>query len=207
MKIGCIIMAAGQGVRFGGNKLLAPLNGEPVLGHVLARLPRERLQKMIAVARSEEVAWLCMQQRVDCLIYGGGAQSDTVRLGIDEMSEMDGCLFVMGDQPLCTRQSLECMLAQFEKTPDCVLRLAFQGRAGSPVLFPRRFFSALAALQGEQGGMAALHGQQVEICLVEAGHEAELWDADTVQDLQKIERYFLQNAQHGIDGQSETGAF
>ena len=31
MNVGCVVMAAGRGQRFGGNKLLAPLAGAPLL--------------------------------------------------------------------------------------------------------------------------------------------------------------------------------
>ena len=187
MKIGCIIMAAGQGVRFGGNKLLHPLGGAPLLSHVLYRLPRERFARFLAVVSCQAVADLCREAEVPFLLYGGGAQSHTIRLGIREMEGLDGCMFLMGDQPLCSRRSMEGMLDAFQREPGCVVRLSFQGQACSPVLFPSRYFPALAALTGEQGGMAALQGQVPEIRLVEAAGEYELWDSDTIQDLHRIE--------------------
>lgn len=187
MKVGCVVMAAGRGVRFGGNKLLHPLAGTPLLCHVLRRLPRERFARLLAVVSSQAVADLCREEGVPFLLYGGGAQSDTIRLGIREMEGLDGCMFLMGDQPLCARRSMEGMLDAFAREPGCVVRLSFQGCGCSPVLFPSRYFPALAALTGERGGMAALRGQEADIRLVEAVGEYELWDSDTVQDLRRIE--------------------
>lgn len=92
MKIGCIIMAAGQGVRFGGNKLLHPLGGSPLLSYVLHRLPRERFTRLLAVVSCQAVADLCREAEVPFLLYGGGAQSHTIRLGIREMEGLDSCL-------------------------------------------------------------------------------------------------------------------
>lgn len=188
MKIGCVVKAAGQSARFGGNKLLYPLKGTPLLAHVLRQIPRERLQKLVVVVRDPAVAALCQEEGAPCLCYPGGPQSETIRLGIQEMDGMDGCMFVMGDQPLCRRESMERLLDAFVQEPELVFRLAFQGQAGSPVVFPRRFFPQLAGLSGEQGGMAVLRGREGQVRLVEAGGPAELRDCDTREDARMLTR-------------------
>ncbi len=187
MKIGCVVMAAGKGRRFGANKLLAPLEGRPLLEHVLDTLPKERFAKILAVVSSPDTAAFCRKKGVDCLYYPGGPQSETVRRGIQQMEGMDGCLFVLGDQPLCTAASLRNLLDAFEAKPDTVHRLCFDGRPGSPAVFPRRLFPALACLCGDQGGMAAAKGEPVDF--VEASFAAELWDADTPEMLAHIQDY------------------
>lgn len=192
IRLGCVVMAAGQGVRFGaGNKLLQPLGGQPVLAHVLSSLPRERLCPIAAVASAPAVAALCREMDIPCLLYEGGAQSDTIRLGISAMAGTDGCMFVMGDQPLCARSSMERLADAFAARPDAVVRLAFRGRPCSPVIFPSRYYPNLAVLSGERGGMAAVAGLNPKLCLVEAEAEAELWDADTPQELERIRRYLM----------------
>ena len=191
MNLGCVVMAAGRGVRFGGNKLLHPLAGRPVLSHVLAALPRERFCRIAVVASTPEVAALCRAADLPCLLYAGGAQSDSIRLGIGTMEETEGCMFVMGDQPLCTRESMARLADAFVRRPEAVIRLSYHGQPCSPVIFPRRYYPNLAALSGERGGMAAVAGLEPQILLVEAGSEAELWDADTPQALDRIERHLL----------------
>lgn len=59
MKLGCVVLAAGRGVRFGGNKLICPLAGRPVLSRVLDSLPREQFSSIVVVASSQEVEQLC----------------------------------------------------------------------------------------------------------------------------------------------------
>lgn len=183
MKIGCVVKAAGQSVRFGGNKLLYPLKGTPLLARVLRQIPKERFQRSVVVVRDPAVAALCQAEGFPYLRYPGGAQSETIRLGIREMDGMDGCMFVMGDQPLCRRESMERLLGAFIQEPELVFRLAFQGQAGSPVIFPKRLFPQLAGLSGEQGGMAVLRGQKNLVRLVEAECSAELWDCDSKEDI------------------------
>lgn len=193
MKIGCVIMAAGASERFGRDKLLQPLGGRPLLTHALEALPRERFERIVAVTRSGEVAALCEDAGIRSVTYSGGPQSETVRLGIARMSGLNGCLFLLGDQPLCSRRSLEAMLSEFEAHPDCVIRLSYKGSAGSPVLFPAALFGALAEIEGDRGGMAAARKAGAEMRLVEAGGPQELWDVDTPQTLLAAEEFLAKN--------------
>lgn len=191
MKLGCVVLAAGRGVRFGGNKLIYPLAGRPVLSRVLDSLPREQLSSIVVVASSPEVEQLCRKADIPCLCYEGGPQSDSIRLGIGAMAGTDGCMFVMGDQPLCSRRSMERLLEAFRAQPETVVRLSFQRRPCSPVLFPSRYYSNLASLTGEQGGIAAVRHLNPTFRFVEAEEEAELWDTDTPEELNRIEHYLF----------------
>lgn len=192
-RVGCVVLAAGKGQRFGGNKLLAPLGGKPLLAHTLAALPRQRLARILAVASDPETAALCEKSGVPCLLYPGGPQSESLRRGLAGMEGLDGCVFLPGDQPLCRQESLDALLNEFEGHPNTVVRLAWQGRAGSPVVFPAGMFPRLAALTGDKGGMAAVPGSGTPVRLVEAAHPWELWDADTPAALARLGECLAQN--------------
>ena len=119
----------------------------------------------------------------------------TIRLGLEQMEGMDGCLFVMGDQPLCGRESMERLLDAFLAHPDHIVRLSWRGTGGSPTLFPSHYFPSLAALTGERGGMAAVRDLNPPIFLVEARREEELWDCDTPEDLERIRAFWDKRGQ------------
>ena len=93
----------------------------------------------------------------------------------------------MGDQPLCTTVSIRRILAAFGSVSNDVLRLSNCSGPGSPVLFPQRLFGALATLAGEQSGMKAVKKGIDRVHLVQADYEFELWDADTPEDIAKLE--------------------
>ena len=189
LQIGCVLMAGGQSTRFGADKLLQPLGGRPLLCHTLSQLPLERLNRTVSVAGSPEAEALCRAAGLETVLSIGGAQSRTIRLGLEHMAGMDGCMFVMGDQPLCTRRSMEALLDAFLRSPEAIIRLSWQGEPSSPTLFPSRYFPHLSALTGERGGMAAVRGLSPEIRLIEAGSADELWDCDTPGDLLRIQSF------------------
>lgn len=175
--------------------MLEPLEGKEILSYVLDAVPREHFGRLVAVVSKPQVAELCIARGITALLYEGGPVSETIRLGIGAMEDMDGCMFVMGDQPLCGRKSMERMLEFFQDEPDCVFRLSHNGSPGSPVIFPKRLFAKLSALSGERAGMSAAKGEEDFIRLVEAQDAAELWDVDTERALAEMEDYLRRRRQ------------
>lgn len=194
MRIGCVVKAAGESRRFGGNKLLAELAGRPVLEYVLESLPRERFAALAAVVSDAAVERLCRAVGIQT-VPGTGTLSGNIRAGLAAVGEVDGCLFVNGDQPLCGAASYRRLLDAFEAAPERVCRLAFEGTAGAPVLFPWRLFPRLRTLTGEAGGLAAAGGE--DIALVSADLPEELWDVDTPQALEMAFSFFRTHREMG----------
>lgn len=103
MNVGCVDMAAGRGQRFGGNKLLwRRWRARRCSPMALGALPRGGSRALMPSSAMERWKALCGACGVRTVRYPGGPQSDTVRLGIRQMADLDGCLFVQGDQPLLT---------------------------------------------------------------------------------------------------------
>ena len=187
MRIACIVLAAGKSTRFGTNKLLAPLVDRPLLVHTLDAIPRSCFSQMVAVVSDPEVETLCRRHGVKTVAYQGGPQSQSIRLGLEAIQDADGCLFVLGDQPLCSSDSIRRLVSDFQAQPKAVHRLAYQGQPSSPTLFPSRLFPALKKLTGEHGGMAAVG--DTPVWYTEAAGPQELWDADTPEKLSRIQQY------------------
>ncbi len=204
LTLGCLLLAAGQGRRFGSNKLLAPFHygGEekPLISFAMETLKAFReltasgekgiRADIFVLTGSPEIAALAEKTGLPCRPCPVGAKSDTIRFGLTppESDRWDGCLFQTADQPLLTPESLVRLSLAFASDPERPFRLSFQGRQGNPVIFPRSFFPALRCLSGETGGSVLLSGGRREPGLVEASFEAELWDVDTREDLEKLEK-------------------
>lgn len=141
------------------------------------------------MTRSEEVEALCNAQGIPVLRHAQPYRSDTVRLGLAALlgkePALRGCLFLPGDQPLFTQQSVEALA--LAAAPDAIVRLcAADGTPGSPVLFGADYFSELLHLPDGRGGNAVARAHPGSVCLVSARNDAELRDVDTREDLNRL---------------------
>ena len=114
LKHGCIVMASGAGVRFGGNKLMAELCGEPLVGHVV-RATDGLFDRRVVVTRHADVAALCETLGAQVVLHDEPGRNDTVRLGMEAMDGCDTVTFVQGDQPLIRPASIAALLRAAER--------------------------------------------------------------------------------------------
>lgn len=183
---GCVIMASGMGVRFGGNKLLADFRGEPLLCRAL-RTTDGLFDRRVVVTRHEAVQSLCREYNVDCVLHALPERSDTVRLGLQALGNgVERCLFCPGDQPLLRRDTVAAMLLCARHAPDAIWRTAHADTPGAPVLFPGWAYPELLSLPAGKGGgyVAKKHPERVRLVPVRDAYE--LMDADTPEALQLL---------------------
>ena len=114
LKHGCIVMASGAGVRFGGNKLMAELCGEPLVGHVV-RATDGLFDRRVVVTRHADVAALCETLGAQVVLHDEPGRNDTVHLGMEAMDGCDTVTFVQGDQPLIRPASIAALLRATER--------------------------------------------------------------------------------------------
>ena len=213
LTVGCVIMASGLSRRFGANKLLADFCGQPMLCRAFAATATPGIAARIVVTRSEEVQALCGAQGVPVLLHCLPGRNDTVRLGLsallEQLPELNGCMFLPGDQPLLRRETVEAMTALFcreqpspaewqKETEREIFRLAHRfindpnPLVGSPVLFSKRYFSELRILPEGKGGSVLLRKYPERVHNIFIGDRNELLDADTPEALAELLRILRQ---------------
>lgn len=188
-RLGCVVMASGAAQRFGRQKLLEPLDGVPVLERTVSAALASCFDVVVA-SRWPEVRELARKFGAEVAQPAGPSQSDTVKAGVAALGPRAGYLFMQGDQPLVATATLNAMAHALALDPMHVVRLSWQGKAASPVLFPGRFRAALEALEGDVGGGAILRSRPDEAAsaqLVEATSELELADVDTPEELARVQ--------------------
>lgn len=188
MKFGCVVLAAGRSVRFGESKLVKELCGVPVLQRTLSALPGELFAVRVAVTSDPAAERLCRNAGFPAVRYPGGPVSESIRAGMARMAGTDACLFVNGDQPLLRTESIRGILKLSGMEPDAVIRLSWDGKGASPVLFPCKAYPLLNALEGENGGRQVIRSGMFRVLNAGAGSAAELLDVDTPELLAEAER-------------------
>jgi molybdate transport repressor ModE-like protein len=180
---GCVIMASGLGKRFGSNKLMADFLGRPML-HRALDATEGLFDRRVVVTRHESVAALCREQNVEVLLHALPHRSDTVRLGLEALGEVDCCMFLPGDQPLLDRETVAMLLERWREKPDSIIRPVYEDTEGSPVIFPRWAFDELKNLPEGRGGGVVIKNHPHEVCRVSVSSPFVLADADTPETLE-----------------------
>jgi molybdenum cofactor cytidylyltransferase len=184
-RIGCVIMASGMSRRFGANKLMADFHGSPMIQRAL-NATEGLFARRVVVTRHESVASLCREQGVEVVVHDLPHRSDTVRLGLEALGDLDACMFLPGDQPLLRRETVVMLLQSWKEEPECIVRPVYEDSEGSPVLFPAWAFPELKNLPEGKGGGVVIKKHPQALRRVSVANPFELADADTPETLELL---------------------
>ena len=191
--IGCVIMASGLGKRFGGNKLMADFNGEPMINRVL--MATEGIfSRRVVVTRSGDVDSFCKSRGVETVLHELPNRNDTVLLGLKALEGTERCMFTPADQPLLRRDTVASLALASAVFSDKIWRTECNGVPGAPVVFPEWAFPCLKALPEGKGGSAVIKKHLDALKTVSVLNENELRDVDTPEDMKEL-LDVLQNGQ------------
>jgi CTP:molybdopterin cytidylyltransferase MocA/xanthine/CO dehydrogenase XdhC/CoxF family maturation factor len=193
-----LIMAAGRGRRFGGgSKMLADVDGRPVLRHVVEAALASRLSPVIVVLGAGAEAGLQAIAGLDDprlrVVFNpawASGKASTFEVGLREVpAEAPGVVALLGDMPRVKPWLIDRVVAEFELSG----RLCFpiydgdEGpEKGHPTAYPRELFGEIGRLVGDDTAMAAVRqhwSEAVKIPLDDASTQA---DIDTAQDLELL---------------------
>ena len=177
-----LVLAAGAGTRFGPEpKLLASLDGRPVVEHVVAAAREARSVERVVVvvgARPAEVRAAVEPhgaEVVECPEWADG-QAASLRRGLTAIGAAESVLLLVGDQPGVTAAAIDRLA---NEPPGS--RAAYGGRPGHPAVLGRELIARAARLTGDRGLRDV-----AEWRLVECGDVASGEDVDTPADLDAL---------------------
>jgi len=185
VRVGGLVLAAGEGSRFGGTKQLAPLAGRPLLEHALAAVavldPRVVVLGHEAGAIAAAVD-LQGARPVVCEDWREG-QAASLRRGVAALGDVDAAVIVLGDQPRITAAAVAAVAAAAGAVVPAA-RASYGGRPGHPVLLGRGLLARVGELRGDVGFRDLLEG--VAVREVEVGGLADPVDIDTREELARL---------------------
>lgn len=185
--VGCVILAAGNGARFGRNKLLAKFHGKPLIQWAMEAVPGELIKAVAVVTQYQAVADLAAGfgfRPVWNPVPELGV-SHSVCLGTRALKgECRGIVFLVSDQPLLRKETVTRLIETFRRNPDRIIVPAAEGRQGNPCVFPAFLFPELESLEGDRGGKQIIR-RRPELVTEQSVDPEELMDVDTAEDLQK----------------------
>ena len=193
--VAAVILAAGRSTRMGGpNKLLAELNGKPLVRIVAEQALASKAQGVVVVTghQADQVERALQGLNVTFVRNPDFAEglASSVKSGIAAVPQSaDGAVICLGDMPLISAHLIDRLIETFAPDRGNLIAVPVSdGRRGNPVLWSRRFFNELMTLDGDIGARHLIekHGEAVAEVAVE-GHGAFL-DIDTPQALEAARR-------------------
>ncbi len=155
-----IVLAAGPSHRMEGkNKLLLPVQGEPMVRRVAQTALAAGLDPVIVVVgyEGERVATALADLPVQTVHnpHWEQGQSTSVRTGVQALPPGTGAaVFLLGDMPFVPPTLVRALVAAHAQTLAPIVAPLVDHRRGNPVLFDASTFPELMALQGDVGGRA-----------------------------------------------------
>ena len=200
LRIGAVLLAAGEGARLGGRaKGSIEIAGEPLLLRGLRILSQVSIDEVVVVTGhyQSDVAPLLIHAHSlfddDCLVEvtqptADHSQSDSLRLGVAGLSQaVDAVMVLPVDMPALTRGDLVALVGAYKHADPGI---EFVGplvgeRPGNPVLFSRRIALKIAQGEGDFGSGAWRHQRPDWLLEWQTDNLHYVTDIDTPEDLDR----------------------
>ena len=182
-----VILAAGAASRFGGGKLLAPLDGRPLLQHTLDLVADVGLDPVVVVlgADAPRLRQACAWRNEVIVVNGDAVAgiSGSVKLGLAQLalSTASRALVLLADQPRLSSTQLRTIMAAPPDDARPIVVPRYSGEPGNPVLLERAAWPMATKLQGDMGMAQLFAARQTLVRYVNV--DGTNPDVDTTADL------------------------
>ncbi len=195
MKIAAVILAAGSSSRFeDGHKLLAEIDGVPLIRHVCTALAASKVDDIVlvisdakgAIAKAAGAGRWRVVENPDAR----DGLSASLRAGLENISlDSEGVLVALADMPGVNSALVDALVSAFadDKT-RIVFPVSSDGRRGHPIIWPKSLIPALKGITGDTGGKMILADYKDLWRPVASENEGAFADIDTRADLASFRR-------------------
>jgi molybdenum cofactor cytidylyltransferase len=189
-RVAAVVLAAGRSTRMGGpNKLLAEIARRPLVRIAAEEALASRAKPVIVVAghQHEQVEKALAGLPVRLVHNPDFAQGlgTSLKAGIAAVpADADGAIVCLGDMPQVDAGLIDRLIGAFD--PDrgaLVVVPTFEGKRGNPVLWSRRFFPDLMAIEGDVGARHLIGRYGEAVLEVPLDGKAAFTDIDTPEAL------------------------
>jgi molybdenum cofactor cytidylyltransferase len=191
-----VVLAAGKSSRMGGpNKLLAEIGGKPLVRHVVDAALASRARPVLVVTGHQcdkvEAALGGLPVKFVHNAHFADGLGTSLKAGIAALgglpAEVDGAIVCLGDMPQVDAALIDRLIGAFD--PDhgaLVVVPTIDGKRGNPVVWSRRFFPDLMAVEGDVGARYLIGRYTEAVAEVPLTGTAALTDVDTPEALEAV---------------------
>ncbi|WP_296149543.1 nucleotidyltransferase family protein [uncultured Flavobacterium sp.] len=188
--IAIIILAAGNSSRLGQPKQLLEYQGKSLLKNSANQALAINDAIVIVVSGAENTSLEKELQNTKIILCHNNdwqlGMSSSIRTGLKKALEVQpqisACIISVCDQPFISENIFKTLVLK-HKSSDKIIASYYAETAGTPVLFPKKYFPELLNLTGNEGAKKLLNATK-ELFLV--NFEKGEIDIDTMEDYQKL---------------------
>jgi molybdenum cofactor cytidylyltransferase len=181
-----LLLAAGSGTRFGGGKLVHPLeDGVAIAAHAARNLIAAKLD-VLAIVRTGDFPLADLLEQEGCEVTlceaSTSGMGHTLAHGVAQAREASGWIVALADMPRIDPATI-ARVASAIANGSMIAAPSYRGERGHPVGFSSALRGELLALSGDSGARAVLQRHADAIDLIECDDPGVLVDIDTKSDL------------------------
>lgn len=196
-----LVLAAGQGRRFGGPKAAVELGGRPLVERAVAVLRDGGCRPVVVVtgAAHDEIRTLVDPEDARVVHNAGwrDGMASSLRLGVEAVAAAgaSAVVVVLVDQPLLGAEAVRRVVAAWRGGGEIVVA-TYGGADGHPVLLDRACWASLhASAGGDVGARALVRRHPERVTRVPCDGTGSPEDIDTPADLRRVEAALAGRAQ------------
>lgn len=194
MRVGAVLLAAGQAKRMNGiNKLAVEMQGVPLLRRALIALSGAGVDEVAVVLGHRAEALEPMVRDFPVTIvhndrYEEG-QMTSVHAGLGVLSgPFDAVLISLADQPLVNAQDIQALIGAFKKRERGVAVVPrVQGRRGNPIILDWAARAEILASDANLGCRHFIDNHPDLVTTFDTDNDHYIVDLDTPEDVRALE--------------------
>jgi len=187
MKIGAVVLAAGESKRMGRQKLLLPWHDKTMIEEVIDHLLASRVNEILVILGSDSIR---IEQKIKNYpvkttvnpLYKKGMLS-SVQWGFDKMErDIQGILVCLGDQPLIQAYVIDRIIDSHKNSTKGIIIPVYKKKRGHPVLIHSQYKEEIKNLDPEIGLRGLMNSHPEDIYEVPVDSPGILKDIDNQDD-------------------------
>lgn len=188
----CLLLAAGNSSRMGEPKMFLSFKGKTLLQNAIDEIESSAINKLVIVTGCyhQQLTDVLLSQQIDFAEnknwqegMGTSIQKGVAYI-IQQYPNTEKIIIAVCDQPYISSSLFNKLIAANTETGKNIIASAYNGTAGTPVLFAEKYFEQLLQLKGPHGAKKIILQSPQDIFYVDFPGGAT--DIDTPEDYKAL---------------------
>ncbi|WP_034229122.1 nucleotidyltransferase family protein [Aquimarina pacifica] len=190
IKVGIVLLAAGNSSRMGSPKQLLRFGNTTLLGVTIENALASKASTIACVlgANADIIKKSILSYDIEIVInsqYSNGLGS-SIATGVTHLlpHTLDAVVVLLADQPFITSDYIDMLITSVAKDTQYVIASDYNGKKGVPAIFPEKYFDKLLKLNKDTGAKKILNSKEIKVKTVAT--KPNLLDIDTLKDYESL---------------------